>query len=137
MLMSAWDIYLLYFPGMCKCSCRPKCNGGAEFILDLFLLVIKPNLTRCQEKQRSLSNTSLAGKSKSPTPPFSSEPDRKMICQRDVVDPLERTSFPLPNLRDDWKTKQEKINSVPQVNAKGVQRHTSSKQTSLMALVHW
>lgn len=97
----------------------------------LFLLVLKPNLARYQEKQRSLPYTSTVGKPKSPTPPLSSEPDRKKTCRRDVVEPLERTSSPLPNLPDDLKTKQEKIDSVAQVNAKSVQRHTSPKQTSL------
>lgn len=97
----------------------------------LFLLVLKPNLARYQEKQRSLPYTSTAGKPKSPTPPLSSEPDRKKTCRRDVVEPLERTSSPLPNLPDNLKTKQEKIDSVAQVNAKSVQRHTSPKQTSL------
>ena len=99
----------------------------------LFLFVLKPNLDRYQEKERSLPYTSLTGKSKSPTPPLSSEPYRKKTCRRDVVEPLERTSSPLPNLPDDFvlKTKQEKIDSVAQVNAKSVQRHTSPKQTSL------
>lgn len=92
---------------------------------------LKPNLARYQEKQKGLPYTSSAGKSKSPTPPLSSEPDRKKTCRRDFVEPLERTTSPLPNLPDDLKTKQEKIDSVAQVNIKSVQRHTSPKQTSL------
>lgn len=47
------------------------------------------------------------------------------------MEPLERTSSPLPNLPDDLKTKQEKIDSVAQVNAKSIQRQTSLKQSSL------
>lgn len=47
------------------------------------------------------------------------------------MEPLERTSSPLPNLPDDLKTKQEKIDSVAQVNAKSIQRQTSPKQSSL------
>lgn len=102
-----------------------------EWKLCYFLFVWKPNLARYQEKQRSLPRSSSAGKSKSPTPPLTSEPDRKKTCRRDVVEPLERTSSPLPILPDDLKTKQEKIDSVAQVNAKSVQRHASPKQTSL------
>ena len=114
------------------CKCRQKCNHMVEQNkLFLVLLVLKPNLARYQEKQKGLPYTSSEGRSKYPTPPLSSEPDRKKTCRRDSVEPLERTSSPLPNLPDDLKTKQEKIDSVAQVNAKSVQRHTSPKQSSV------
>ena len=86
---------------------------------------LQPNLARYQEKQRSLPYTSSAGKTKSPTPPPSSEPEKKKTRRRDVVEPLERTTSPLPNLPEDLKNKQEKIDSVAQGNAK---RQTSPKQ---------
>ena len=44
------------------------------------------------------------------------------------MEPLERTTSPLPNLPDDLKNKQEKIDSVAQVNAKSPQKQTSPKQ---------
>lgn len=88
----------------------------------------QPNLARYQEKQRSLPYTSSAGKTKSPTPPPSSEPDKKKTRRRDVVEPLERTTSPLPNLPDDLKNKQEKFDSVAQVNSKSPQKQTSPKQ---------
>lgn len=94
----------------------------------MFFFFVQPNLARYQEKQRSLPYTSSAGKTKSPTPPSSSEPDRKKTCRRDVVEPLERTTSPLPNLPDDLKNKQEKIDSVAQVNVKSPQKQTSPKQ---------
>ena len=66
---------------------------------------------------------SSVGKTKSPTPPPTSEPDKKKTCRRDVVEPLERTTSPLPSLPDDLKSKQEKIDSMAHV-----QQHTSPKQ---------
>ena len=42
--------------------------------------------------------------------------------------PLERTTSPLPNLPEDLKSKQEKIDSVNQVNMISPQRKTSPKQ---------
>lgn len=88
----------------------------------------QPNLARYQEKQKSLPYTSSAGKTKTPTPPSSSEPDKKKARRRDVVEPLDRVTSPLPSLPEDLKSKQEKIDSVAQVNAKAPQRQTSPKQ---------
>ena len=68
------------------------------------------------------------GKTKSPTPPPTSEPDKKKIRRRDVVEPLERTTSPLPNLPEDLKSKQEKIDSAAQVNGVVTQRQTSPKE---------
>ncbi|XP_015770017.1 PREDICTED: dynein heavy chain 6, axonemal-like [Acropora digitifera] len=90
-----------------------------------------PNLARYQEKQRNLPYTSPAGKTKSPTPPQSSEPDKKKTRRRDVVEPLERTTSPLPDLPDELKSKQEKIDSMGQTSINfltGSQRQFSTKQ---------
>ena len=94
----------------------------------LLKLFFQPNLARYQEKQRSLPYRSPAGKTKSPTPPPSSEPEKKKTRRRDVVEPLERTTSPLPNLPDDLKGKQQKIDSVAHVNSISQQRQTSPKQ---------
>ena len=93
-------------------------------------LSFQPNLARYQEKQRSLPYTSPAGKTKTPTPPATSEPEKKKTRRRDVVEPLERTTSPLPNLPEDLKSKQEKIDSVAQINTVSPQRQTSPKQKS-------
>ena len=60
--------------------------------------------------------------------PPTSEPDKKKIRGRDDVETLERTTSPLPNLPEDLKTKQEKIDSAAQVNGVATQRQTSPKQ---------
>lgn len=87
-----------------------------------------PNLARYQERQKSLPYTPTSGKTKTPTPPSSSEPEKKKACRRDVVEPLERVTSPLPSLPDDLKNKQDKIDSVAQVNARTPQRKGSPKQ---------
>ncbi|XP_058967936.2 dynein axonemal heavy chain 6 [Pocillopora verrucosa] len=87
-----------------------------------------PNLARYQERQKSLPYTPTSGKTKTPTPPSSSEPEKKKACRRDVVEPLERVTSPLPSLPDDLKNKQDKIDSVAQVNARAPQRKGSPKQ---------
>ena len=91
-------------------------------------VTFQPNLARYQEKQRSLPYTSPAGKTKSPTPPPSSEPDKKKTRRRDVVEPLERTTSPLPNLPYHLKNQQEKIDSVAQINSMASERQFSPKQ---------
>ena len=93
--------------------------------------MFQPNLARYQEKQRSLPFTSSAGKKKkSPTPPpSSSEPDTKKTRKRDMMAPLDRTTSPLPNLPEELKEKQEKIDSVAQVN--GRMQAGSAKQAHM------
>ena len=44
------------------------------------------------------------------------------------MEPLERTTSPLPNLPDDLRSKQEKIDSVAQVKALNPQQQMSPKQ---------
>lgn len=88
----------------------------------------QPNLARYQERQKSLPYTPTSGKTKTPTPPSSSEPEKKKACRRDAVEPLERVTSPLPSLPDDLKNKQDKIDSVAQVNARAPQRKGSPKQ---------
>lgn len=81
----------------------------------LALSYSKPNLARYQERQKNLPASVL--KKKSPSPPLTGEPDKKKTCRKDSVEPLDRTSSPLPILPDDLKQKQQQIEAAAQAKS--------------------